>query len=132
MQDQRPFSTQKFRTDGKTIFFEIIDAVREGQLLDLKRRQNVFHRIVQPSLHDLEFDADALARWFPMGKSHKAIVVDPARAFGRPIINDGGVPTQTIAQAISVEGSVERVAKLYELPLAAVREAVAFEKQLAA
>jgi hypothetical protein len=30
------------------------------------------------------------------------------------------------------EGSSERVAKLYELPLGAVRDAVTFEKQLAA
>src|ERR1019366_6915161 len=41
--DTRPFSTQLFRTDGKTIFLEITDKVQEGELLDLKRRQNVFH-----------------------------------------------------------------------------------------
>jgi len=130
--DARPFSTRRFRTDGRTIFFEITDGVREGELVDLKRRQNVFHRIVEPSLHDLEFDADVLARWFPLGISRKSIVIDPSRAFGRPLINDGGVPTQTIFRAVQVEGSSERVAKLYELPLPAARDAVAFEKQLAA
>jgi uncharacterized protein (DUF433 family) len=130
--DARPFSTRRFRTDGRTIFFEITDAVREGELVDLKRRQNVFHRIVEPSLHDLEFDADVLARWFPLGISRKSIVIDPSRAFGRPLVNDGGVPTRTIVRAVAVEGSPERVAKLYELPLPAVRDAVSFEKQLAA
>lgn len=130
--DPRPFSTRQFRTDGKTIFLEITDHVREGRLLDLKRRQNVFHRIVQPSLHDLEFNADVLARWFPLGMSRKSIVLDPARAFGRPIVSGGGVPTETIAQAMKVEGSPEKVAKLYELPLAAVRDAITFEQQLAA
>lgn len=130
--DQRPFSTRRFRTDGKTIFFEIIDGVREGQLVDLRRRQNVFHRIVEPSLHDLEFEADALARWFPLGRSRESIVVDPARAFGRPIVSSGGVPTETIAQAVDIEGSVDRVAMLYELPVAAVRAAVEFQKKLAA
>jgi len=29
--DARPFSTRRFRTDGKTIFFEITDGVREGE-----------------------------------------------------------------------------------------------------
>jgi uncharacterized protein (DUF433 family)/DNA-binding transcriptional MerR regulator len=130
--DQRPFSTRRFRTDGKTIFFEIVDGIREGQLVDLRRRQNVFHRIVEPSLHDLEFEADALARWFPLGRSRESIVVDPARAFGRPIVRSGGVPTETIAQAVDVEGSAERVATLYELPLAAVRDAIEFQKKLAA
>jgi uncharacterized protein (DUF433 family) len=130
--DARPFSTRRFRTDGKTIFFEITDGVREGELVDLKRRQNVFHRIVEPSLHDLEFDADVLARWYPLGMSRKSIVIDPGRSFGRPIVSDGGVPTETIRRAVEVEGSPERVARLYELGLAAVREAVSFEKQLAA
>jgi uncharacterized protein (DUF433 family) len=130
--DARPFSTRRFRTDGKTIFFEITDGVREGELVDLKRCQNVFHRIVEPSLHDLEFDADVLARWYPLGMSRKSIVVDPGRSFGRPILNDGGVPTETILRAVQTEGSPERMARLYELPLGAVRDAVSFEMQLAA
>jgi uncharacterized protein (DUF433 family) len=130
--DDRPFSTRHFRTDGKTIFFEITDGVREGELVDLKRRQNVFHRIVEPSLHDLEFDADVLARWYPLGMSRKSIVIDAGRSFGRPLVNDGGVPTETIFRAVEAEGSPERVARLYELPLLAVRDAVSFEKQLAA
>jgi uncharacterized protein (DUF433 family) len=130
--DARPFSTRRFRTDGKTIFFEITDGVREGELVDLKRRQNVFHRIVEPSLHDLEFDADVLARWYPLGMSRKSIVIDPGRSFGRPIVSNGGVPTETILRAVEAEGSPERVARVYELPLGAVRDAVSFEKQLAA
>jgi uncharacterized protein (DUF433 family) len=130
VQDQRPFSTRRFRTDGKTIFLEITHDVREGELLDLKRRQRAFHRVVAPSLHDLEFDAEIVARWFPFGASRKTIVVDPTRAFGRPIVAEGGVPTEIISNAVEIEGSPEKVAKLYEVPLAAVRDAVAFQQQL--
>lgn len=130
--DQRPFSTQRFRTDGETIFLEITNSVDEGKLLDLKRRQNAFHRIVEPSLHDLEFDAEVLARWYPLGTGRKSVVVDPARSFGRPIVAEGGVPTETLWLAAKVEGSVERVAKLYELPAPAVRDAIAFQDRLAA
>jgi uncharacterized protein (DUF433 family) len=129
VKDERPFSTRRFRTDGKTIFLEITHDVREGELIDLKRRQGVFHRVVAPSLHGLEFDADIVARWFPLGRS---IVIDPARAFGRPIVVEGGVPAEVLTEAVEVEGSPERVAKLYEVPLAAVREAITFQKQLAA
>jgi uncharacterized protein (DUF433 family) len=127
--DARPFSTQRFRTDGKTIFLEITDGVREGELLDLKRRQGVFHRVIAPSLHGLEFDADIVSRWYPAGKT---IVLDPARAFGRPIVAEAGIPTVVISEAVEVEGSAGRVAKLYELPVAAVRDAVMFQQQLAA
>jgi uncharacterized protein (DUF433 family)/DNA-binding transcriptional MerR regulator len=132
VKDPRPFSTQKFRTDGRTIFLEITHDIHEGELLDLKRRQGVFHRIVAPSLHDLEFDAEIVARWYPLGTSRKSIVIDPARAFGRPIAAQGGVPTEVLAQAVEIEGTPERVAKLYEVPLAAVRDAVSFQQRLAA
>ena len=131
VKDERPFSTQRFRTDGKTIFLEITHDVREGELIDLRRRQGVFHRLVAPSLRDLEFDADVVARWFPLGMTRKSIVVDPTRAFGRPITTDGSVPAEIISEAVKIEGSPEKVAKLYEVPLPAVREAVAFQQQLA-
>jgi uncharacterized protein (DUF433 family) len=132
VQDERPFSTQRFRTDGKTIFLEITNNVSEGELIDLRRRQSVFRRIVAPSLRDLEFDADVVARWFPLGPSRRSVVVDPARAFGRPILSVAGVPTEVIAAAVKVEGSPEKVARLYEVPATAVRDALSFERQLAA
>jgi uncharacterized protein (DUF433 family) len=132
VEDERPFSTQRFRTDGKTIFLEITRDVQEGELVDLRHRQSVFHRLVAPSLRDLEFDADVVARWYPLGIARKSIVVDPARAFGRPIVADGTVPAEIISEAVRIEGSPEKVAKLYGVPLLAVREAVAFQQQLAA
>ena len=115
--DPRPFSTQQFRTDGKTIFLEITHDVQEGELLDLKRRQKAFHRLVEPSLLGLEFDADNVARWFPFGRSRKTIVLDPARSFGRPIVVEGHIPTEILSEAVVVEGSAEKVAKLQRFPL---------------
>jgi uncharacterized protein (DUF433 family) len=129
--DDRPFSTRRFRTDGKSIFLEITDSVREGELIDLKQRQSVFRSVVAPSLQDLEFEADELARWYPMGKGG-FVVVDPSRSFGRPIVTGGGVPTETLANAARIEGSEERVARLYEVTTKRVREAIAFEAKLAA
>ncbi len=74
----------------------------------------------------LGFDAEVVARWFPLGASRKNIVIDPARAFGRPIVAVGGMATEIITQAVRVEGSPERVAALYEVPLPAVRDALDF------
>ncbi|MGA0596836.1 DUF433 domain-containing protein [Enterovirga sp. CN4-39] len=130
--DERPFSTRRFRTDGKTIFLDITRDVREGELVDLKRRQGVFRAVVEPSLRDLEFDADVVARWFPLGMGRRSIVIDPARAFGRPVAAEAGVPTEVLADAVAVEGSPEKVARLYEVSPAAVRDALRFEQVLAA
>ena len=49
VQDDRPFSTQRFRTDGKTIFLEITEKDHDGRMIDLKRRQQVFRTIIEPS-----------------------------------------------------------------------------------
>lgn len=130
--DERPFSTQKFRTDGKSIFLDITRGVNEGELIDLRRRQAVFRSFVAPSLHDLEFDAGEVARWFPLGKERASIVIDPSRSFGRPIVSDGGVPTEALATAVTVEGSAEKVARLYEVSVCSVRDAIEFEQKLAA
>jgi uncharacterized protein (DUF433 family) len=129
--DARPFSTRKFRTDGKTIFLEITEGIQEAKLVDLRRRQNVFRTIVEPSLKDLEFDASAVARWFPLGIARKSIIIDPTRAFGRPIAASG-IPTEVLSRAVTVEGSVAKVVRLYNVSTAEVKDAVAFEKRLAA
>jgi uncharacterized protein (DUF433 family) len=131
VKDERPFSTSKFRTDGKTIFLDITHDVHEGEMIDLRRRQKAFRTIVEPSLRDLEFDATSVTRWYPLG-NRRSIVIDPARAFGRPISSIGGIPTEVLANAVSVEGSPERVARLYEVTLPAVRAAMAFQEKLAA
>src|SRR3954451_20605633 len=129
--DERPFSTRKFRTDGKTIFLEITEGIKEGKLVDLRRRQNVFKTIVEPSLRDLEFEASTVARWFPLGIDKRTVVIDPARSFGQPIVSVG-VPTEVLAHAVKVEGSIEAVAALYDVPKGDVRSAIDFERRLAA
>jgi hypothetical protein len=44
-----PFSTQRFRTDGKTIFLEITERDHDGRMIDLKKRQQVFRTSPVPS-----------------------------------------------------------------------------------
>jgi uncharacterized protein (DUF433 family) len=131
VQDDRPFSTQRFRTDGKTIFLEITEKDHDGRMIDLKKRQQVFRTIIEPSLRDLEFDASTVARWYPLGMKRRSVLVDPNRSFGRPIVQHG-IPTEILAEAVKIEGSVEAVASLYELPKAEIRAALGFEQRLAA
>jgi uncharacterized protein (DUF433 family) len=130
VRDDHPFSTRRFRTDGKTIFLESAKhASDDKEMLDLKRRQYVFGQIIERTFKDLDIEADAVARWRPFnGKD--SIVIDPNRSFGQPIAADSGVPTIVLAQAVEAEGSQERVARLFEVSLAAVKDAVRFESTL--
>ena len=129
--DERPLSTQRFRTDGRSIFLEIEEETNDPTLLDLKKDQLLFHRLVSPSFKDLEFDGDVPVRWWPL-TTHKGIVLDPKRSFGQPIVADWGVPTSALADAYRVSQSFKTVANDYEVPERAVRESLAFEERLAA
>lgn len=125
----RPFSTSEFKTDGKTIFLEITRDLDEPQLIDLRRSQGVFNRVVAPSLADLEFGPDGAQRWWLLhGK--KTIVADPGRAFGQPITAEHGMTTARVAEAVEAEGSIAKVATLYELKPRLIRDALAYEQTL--
>lgn len=130
VEDEHPFSTQRFQTDGKTIF---LDSVRtdngESELLDLKKRQFAIKQVIERTFKDLVIDDHAVVRWRPF-KGKDSIVIDPKRAFGQPITADFGVPTIALADAVRAEGSLDRVSRLYEVPLAVVRDAISFEETL--
>ncbi|MBC9207532.1 DUF433 domain-containing protein [Roseomonas aerophila] len=129
--DTHPFSTSKFRTDGRTIFLESAVHAEEETLLDLKGRQYVIKRAIERTFKDLDIEDDAVRRWRPF-KNKASIVIDPERAFGQPIAARHGVPTIVLADAVQAEGSMERVAALYEVPLGVVRDALAYEQLLQA
>jgi uncharacterized protein (DUF433 family) len=124
VEDDHPFSTRRFKSDGRRLFLESGD----GRLIDLKVRQHVFKRIVEPSFVDLDFDSEAASRWWLLPKK-RTIVLDPARSFGQPIVAEHGIPTARLAQAFAAEGSINRIAQLYELKPALVRDAFTFERR---
>lgn len=128
-----PFTSRQFRTDGRTIFVSAIEETGETELLDLVKQQYAFRKIIEPSLYaGIELNEDQIAtRWYPAPRS-KAIVLDPTVAFGKPIVTDGSVRTSILYDAFMTEGNKNFVAKLYEVPVAAVNAAIAFEESLAA
>jgi uncharacterized protein (DUF433 family) len=131
--DDRPFSTRRFQTDGRTIFLESIERVGnqidEPKLLDLKKKQYAFKQVIERTFKDLDIEDDAVARWRPFhGK--KSIIIDPGRSFGQPIASEYGVPTVALADAVEAEGSVEDVARIFDVPVSVIRDAVQFETDL--
>lgn len=129
----RPFLTSRFRTDGRTIYLESVAKSEddEGVLLDLRRHQYAIKRVIERSFHDLDIEADEVARWRPY-KGKDTIILDPERSFGKPIASASGVPTAALADAVAAEGSADRVAAMYEVTVEAVRDAVKFESELRA
>jgi hypothetical protein len=125
----RPLSTNKFRTDGRTIFLRTIETDTDGkereQLLNLFKRQYEFASIIDPILKDIVFDEEGTpAAWWPAGQAKK-IIVDPARAFGQPIDSESSVPAAILANAGKIHG-VELAAKSFDVSKASVRRAMDF------
>lgn len=131
LQIDHPFSSGRFRTDGRTIFLQSLEKAEDAKLLDLKKQQFAFSKIVEQSFKDLDLEDDVVVRWRPYhGKA--SIIVDPARSFGQPIAAEAGIPTITLAEAVEAEGSIARVATLFEVSKAVVQDAVSFQQELKA
>jgi uncharacterized protein (DUF433 family) len=127
-----PFCTKQFVTDGQRVFTEVHRETGESSLLEIATDQHVFAEITRPFLKQLEFrDGTTLERWWPLGvDSH--IVVDPKKNFGQPTMSGEGIATQVLAETVEANGSVDEVARWYEISPKSVQEAVDYERSLAA
>ena len=128
-----PFSTQIFKSDGRTILAEITKETGDRALLDILSDQFVFETVIASYLYEgLDFnELKEPSRWWPLGND-RSVVIDPRRAFGAPIIARTGVPTKILNSAVNAEQSVEFVAKWYGVEIDEVTDAVQFETKLAA
>jgi uncharacterized protein (DUF433 family) len=127
-----PFCTNRFATDGHTIFMELQETNHGVMLWDMRDVQRVFDKIIRPFLKNVEFDRGKVPRrWWPRGRSRQ-VALDPRRSFGHPIIFREGIPTRVLARSARANNSVEEVARWFQINPACIREAVDFEQALAA
>jgi uncharacterized protein (DUF433 family) len=127
-----PFCTRQFFTDGQRIFTEVHKETGESSLLEIATDQHVFAEITKPFLKQLEFKEGAiLERWWPLGIDGR-IMLDPKKNFGQPTVSREGVPTQVLVESFRANGSIEEVARWYEISPQSVQDAVDYERSLAA
>jgi uncharacterized protein (DUF433 family) len=127
-----PFSSRRFRTDGRAVFADVVDKAGEQHLLDLAKSQFAFGRVIGPSLYaGIDFsDRDMPVRWWRLGLK-TPVVIDPKRSLGQPIVSEAGIPTRTLADAVAAEGSIATVAQLFRVEPRSVGAALRFERQIA-
>jgi uncharacterized protein (DUF433 family) len=125
-----PFSTKRFRTEGRSIFADFVDKAGDQHLLDLVRNQYEFRKVVSPYLYaGIEFYSQEPLRWWPNGKS-AGIVIDPQRSFGAPIVAKVGIRTQVLFNSYMAENSYQAVADWYGIDSRFVQVAVQYEETL--
>jgi uncharacterized protein (DUF433 family) len=125
-----PFSHRRLLTDGTTIFMQTLDQVGDEHLHEVLTGQKAMPEILKPYLKQIEYadDTQTAARW----NIAPGVVLDPARAFGKPIIASEGTTTFVLARAYWANGEdAELVADLFDVSPESVHQAVAFEGEFA-
>ncbi len=126
---ERPLASQAFKTDGSEILMDAIE--NDGQLVSLSKKrpgQKVFKDIVARSLNDLEYEDQKVARWRP--RRFRNVVIDPARNFGDPLLDEYGVSTKMVWEEYQIFKDLDYLSKIYEIPTATLRMGLSFEQSL--
>ena len=63
----------------------------------------MFAAVIERTFKDLDLDDDVVVRWRPY-RGKDSIVLDPERAFGKPIAASSGVPVVALVGAVTAEG----------------------------
>lgn len=113
-------------TDGLKIYLNI-----DGDIITLDGSKQFNLEVITLFFKNLDFDNEMLAsRFWPMGKKH-TIVVDPHRKFGQPVLDGTSIQSEAIYRMYLAEEPIAFIASIYELPMKAVKDAIAFHKSAA-
>lgn len=118
---------EDFMTDGVDLFLEkvghgLVNASCDGQ--------NAMRAILQTHLRRVEYQHGRAIRLFPMirragdADEPRTVVIDPQRAFGRPVLNGTSVPIQDIFIRWHRGEKIKQLANDYEVTTAEIEEAL--------
>lgn len=113
---------QEFKTDGVDLFLDRLDALvnasRDGQV--------ALKVVLQEHLKRVDYDRGRAVRLFPLHREHapRTVVIDPLRAFGRPVLHGTSVPIADIRSRFRRGDGIEQLAGDYEVTPAEIEEAL--------
>lgn len=117
-------------TDGGKLFLE-----RFGELVDLSASgQLAMREVLEAHLRRVEWDENQFPiRLYPYvatvtSDSLRPIAIDPAVAFGRPIVARRGITTAILVERYDAGESLSEVAEDYDLTETEVRQAIVYEQ----
>lgn len=131
LQTAHPFSRKELLSDGKIVLVRGLDKQGQEELTEVLSRQKVFPQILLPFLKRIDYDhaSDLARRWHIADQ----IVIDPAISFGKPIVENVGIPTAVLAEAYHANArDPELVADWFDVHASQVLAAVQFENSMAA
>lgn len=128
-----PLSHQSLLVDerGARFFLEAARDSGESELIELLRTpQHAMREVLGPLLKNVHYDRDTqlASRW----EASPGVVLDPARHYGKPLVDNCGVPAAVLADAFKANGrDADRVATWYGVTAEDVRNAMRFRESFA-
>jgi uncharacterized protein (DUF433 family) len=125
---KRPLIQERFRTNGVTLFVEHL-----GKLIDTARPSQALLPLLTEYLDRIEWEKDFAARLYPFTlfartkDAPRAIVIDPQRSFGRPVLDRLGATTNVIAERYKAGDSIAKLMEEYGGEEADIEEAIRCE-----
>ena len=136
LKTEHPLAEQQFETDGADLFIRALDdtlvnASKHGQVA-IRELMNAYLQRIQraPDGFPLRLfpvyrhDVDTVQE---VQQAPSFIVVDPAIAFGRPILAENSIPVDVVVGRYKAGDSISELVEDYDLSYQAVEEALRFE-----
>lgn len=115
-----PLASKRFATDGRKLLIQEGDDWEHA----LTGQQQAFFEEIGSQLVHV---GDLASEWRPLGRD-RSVVLDPDRAFGKPIEDRSGAHTFVLYSAVEAGATVDDVAWWYGTETQSIRDAVAYEK----
>ena len=129
-QDPHPLARdRKLTTDGSAVL-----ELQGEKIIDLLTDAYLHPEVLRPALAGRVVFKSGRAAWLePYPDEMPLVRIDPARAFGRPVVveDSKSIPTETLATSAKVDG-IPEAADWFGVTERAVSQAVAFEHRIAA
>ncbi|MGH2408779.1 MAG: DUF433 domain-containing protein [Chloroflexota bacterium] len=123
-----PFARERFLTDGTDLFIAALDDP-EVVVSASVPGQRAWRAAIEACAHSFDYINHLALRWHPMGRDFR-IIIDPRISFGRPTIEDTGIPTEAIADRWAAGEEVESLVDDFRLSREQVKDALWFEKKI--
>ena len=117
----RPMITERWKVAGRHIFTE-----EPGRYVNLSRHGQTAWRYIEDVMEDLEYDREAVARFFPAGRE-QPIVIDPTVSFGQPFVQEKGIRTGVVAARFGMGEGIQDIASDLLLTVREAEAALRFE-----
>lgn len=129
-----PLADNEFQTDGVDLFLE-----KYGDLLNISRDgQITLKQVIQNYLKLVKRDASGvpiklqLPRRADAPEPLAAVVIDPERGFGRPVLDGRGIRTDVVVERFLAGESIASLAADYGLDASMIEDIVRSQQALAA